>query len=62
MPGLHAGAFQLAEVDLAALLPEETLAPFAEELQGRDRRRERRIKVGRMFSAVLSFKKASDEP
>ena len=42
---LFPGAFQLAEVDLAALLPEEALAPFAEELQGRDRRRERRVKV-----------------
>ena len=42
---LHAGAFQLAEVDLAALLPEEALAPFAEELQGRGRRRERRMQV-----------------
>ena len=42
---LHAGAFQLAEVDLAALLPEEALAPFADELQGRGRRRERRMQV-----------------
>lgn len=42
---LFPGAFQLAEVDLAALLPEEALVPFAEELQGRDRRRERRVKV-----------------
>ncbi|CAK0785380.1 hypothetical protein CVIRNUC_008588 [Coccomyxa viridis] len=38
------GAFQLAEVDLAALVPEEALVPFAEELQSRDRRRERRVK------------------
>jgi hypothetical protein len=42
---LTAGAFQLAEVDLAVLLPEEAVAPFAEELQARDRRRERRLKV-----------------
>ena len=41
----HTGAFQLAEVDLAALVPDEALVPFAEELQSRDRRRERRVKV-----------------
>ena len=45
MLSLHAGAFQLAEVELAALLPEGALTPFAEELQGRNRRRERRVKV-----------------
>ena len=45
LTALPAGAFQLAEVDLAALLPEEALAPFADELQGRGRRRERRMQV-----------------
>ena len=40
-----AGAFQLAEVDLSALLPEEALAPFADELHARNRRRERRVQV-----------------
>ncbi len=36
------GTFLVAEVDLAALLPPDVLAPFAEELRGRERRRERR--------------------
>ena len=49
----HTGAFQLAEVDLAALVPDEALVPFAEELQSRDRRRERRVKV-RADTVVIS--------
>jgi hypothetical protein len=32
---LSAGAFQLAEVDLAPLLPPAALAPFGEELRSR---------------------------
>ncbi|KAK9868787.1 hypothetical protein WJX84_008695 [Apatococcus fuscideae] len=36
------GAFKLGEVDLAGLLPPESLAPFAAELAGREKRRERR--------------------
>lgn len=37
-----AGAFKLAEIDLAPLLPSEALAPFAEEISGRQRRRDRK--------------------
>lgn len=36
------GAFKLAEVDLTPLLPSEALAPFAEEISGRQKRRDRR--------------------
>ncbi|KAL0035668.1 hypothetical protein WJX79_007021 [Trebouxia sp. C0005] len=36
------GAFKLAEVDLTPLLPPEALAPFAEEISGRQKRRHRR--------------------
>ncbi|KAK9840636.1 hypothetical protein WJX81_005957 [Elliptochloris bilobata] len=36
------GTFHVAEIDLAALLPTDALAPFAEELRARERRRERR--------------------
>lgn len=36
------GAFKLAEIDLAPLLPSEALAPFAEEISGRQRRRDRK--------------------
>ncbi|DBA86805.1 TPA: hypothetical protein ACH3X2_005387 [Trebouxia sp. C0005] len=35
-------AFKLAEVDLTPLLPPEALAPFAEEISGRQKRRHRR--------------------
>ena len=45
MLSLHAVAFQRAGVELSALLPEVARTPFAEELQGRNRRRERRVKV-----------------
>ncbi|DBB01556.1 TPA: hypothetical protein ACH3X1_000205 [Trebouxia sp. C0004] len=38
----HAGAFKLAEVDLNPLLPPEALGPFAEEISGRQKRRDRR--------------------
>lgn len=37
------GTFLLAEVALAPLLPPEALAPFAEELAARDKRRKRRV-------------------
>ena len=36
------GVFKLAEVDLTPLLPPEALAPFAEEINGRQKRRDRR--------------------
>ncbi len=36
------GAFNLAEVDLTPLLPPEALAPFAEEISSRQKRRDRR--------------------
>ena len=39
---VFAGAFKLAEVDLTPLLPPEALAPFAEEISGRQKRRDRR--------------------
>lgn len=39
---VFAGAFKLAEVDLTPLLPPEALAPFAEEISGRQKRRHRR--------------------
>ena len=39
---LAAGAFKLAEVDMGPLLPATALAPFAEEVSSRQRRRERR--------------------
>ena len=51
----HTGAFQLAEVDLAALVPEEALVPFAEELQSRDRRRERRVKVRAVSLLITTY-------
>ncbi len=35
----------MAEINLAALLPPDALAPFAEELRARERRRERRTQV-----------------
>lgn len=37
-----AGAFKLAEVDMTPLLPQDALAPFAEEISSRQKRRERR--------------------
>ena len=37
-----AGAFKLAEVDMTPLLPQHALAPFAEEISSRQKRRERR--------------------
>ena len=36
------GAFKLAEVDLTPLLTPEALVPFAEEISGRQKRRDRR--------------------
>ncbi|GAB4820330.1 hypothetical protein N2152v2_007376 [Parachlorella kessleri] len=38
------GAFKLCEVDLAPLLPPEALAPFADELAQRERKRTQRVK------------------
>ncbi len=35
----------MAEVDLGQLLPPEALAPFADELKARERRRERKLQV-----------------
>ena len=35
----------MAEIDLASLLPAKALAPFAEEVRSRERRRERRSQV-----------------
>lgn len=40
---MTAGAFKLAEVDMTPLLPTAALAPFAEEISSRQRRRERRV-------------------
>ena len=37
-----AGAFKLAEVDMTLLLPPDALGAFAEEVHGRQKRRERR--------------------
>ena len=40
------GAFKLAEVDLIPLLPPEALASFAEEISGRQKRRDSRAEQG----------------
>lgn len=39
---IAAGAFKLAEVDLAPLLPPKALGPFADEIKSRQKRRERK--------------------
>ena len=39
------GAFQLGELDMTPLVPPDTLAPFAEEIQLRERRRRQRLEA-----------------
>ena len=51
-PAGRAGTFHVAEIDLAALLPADALAPFAEELRARERRRERRSQVRAVATAA----------
>ncbi len=42
---LSAGAFQLAELDMAPLVPPDVFAPFAEEAQAREQRRRQRAEA-----------------
>lgn len=49
----------MAEIDLAALLPADALAPFAEELRARERRRERRSQVRAFFAASCHSPKSA---
>ena len=54
---MHAGAFKLGEVDLASLLPAESLAPFSSELAAREKRRERRA----LQAAAAANREAAQE-
>lgn len=55
-----AAEFQLVELDLSGVLPGEALAPFAEELDAREKRRQRRVKAQARESAKDARRMAAE--